>query len=350
MDCRNGSMTNPKTKQFNSRKISMKRVLKYAVLAVLAVAAAISAKAETNLLQAVTVDLLYFSQGPTNVNDGVTNYTVNGPIRLDTKYLINALSTNGYKSGDVLVRATPVTNVTVYVTNLVPTSTNTLLITNESTSEETVSNYLIFNSGSPVLIGNTNLSFTTNASGSNSLTVAVYGVDMLTVGTNATESSVELTNQVGNVVGTSYTFVNNTLNPVATGVNSLGTATWDIYNSVHHLLSPISTNVYFDIHTDDTYGLTNVPARVHGEQVTHQNVIKFRTTDEIRTLVLSNTTVNLKLVGYAHGHLASVALGGGAVGTVQDYSWVGSGSGTITNYPDVLTGGITEQYYKFLKQ
>jgi hypothetical protein len=45
-----------------------------------------------------------------------------------------------------------------------------------------------------------------------------------------------------------------------------------------------------------------------------------------------------------------VSLGGGAVGREQDYEWTGDGSGTMTNYPQVITGGITERYYKFLKQ
>jgi hypothetical protein len=132
--------------------------------------------------------------------------------------------------------------------------------------------------------------------------------------------------------------------PVTTN-GTLGTGSWVIYNK--GTITPISTNVYFDIYTDDAYGGTN-RAYVHGETIMKDHVIKFGTTEEIRTLVLSNSVWQIKAQGYAHGHLVPVSLGGSDVAYSQDYDWHGNGSGTTTNSDVVvIKGDITENYFDF---
>ena len=337
----------------------MTNKLKISALALLAAAAATAASAETNLLQEVSVTFQYYSQGPTNVtSSGATNYTVNGPDRFGTKNLIGILSTNGFQSGDVLARATPVTNLIVVGTNLVPFGTNTLVITNTSTSEESISNDLILNGGTPIYIGDTNVTFGTNTEVIDGQTVtlgtnmATAGVLNLTVGTNTTVTTIPVTNGVGNNVGSSNIFISYDLVLTNQSTNTLGTASWVIYNK-HSTpqITPINSNVLFEIHTDKVYGDTNVSALVHGEQITKQNVVKFATTDEIRTLVLSNGTWNIQLQGFSHGHVTPVSLGGTDIVYIPDYSWTGGGSGLSNGVPIVLDGlGITENYFKFLKK
>lgn len=114
-------------------------------------------------------------------------------------------------------------------------------------------------------------------------------------------------------------------------------------------MTPLNTNVLFNIYTDDVYSDGTNVARIHGETVTKNHEIKFGTTDEIRTFILSNATWNIKLSGYASGHYVPVSLGGGAVSASQDFNWIGSGSGTGTNVPVVISGGVSEDYSKFLK-
>jgi len=337
----------------------MNKSLKLSALALLAAAAASTTNAQTNLLQAVTVSFAVYSQGPTNgVGTGTTNYTVNGPGRFDSKALIQILSSNGFQTGDVLARATPVTNVPVEITNLVADGTIVLVITNESTSEEIVSNYLILGNNTN-FIGDTNVTYGSNIEIIGGYTVtlgtnsATYGTNSLIVGTNTTVATSILTNAVGNAVGTSSGFTSYNLEPSASTTNALGTPSWVIYNSNKGkpTITPINTGVYFDIHTDGVYGLTGVPAYVHGEQITRKHVIKFGTTDEIRTLILSNGTWNIKLQGFSHGHSVPVSLGGTDVVYSQDYTWTGDGSGTSTNSTPVVIEGnsITEEYFKFLK-
>ena len=335
----------------------MNKKLKLSALALLAAAAAATANAQTNLLQSVNVDFAIYSQGPTNIVSGRTNYIVNGPGHFGTKDLIGIVSSNGFHSGDVLARATPVTNVAVEVTNLVPVGTNVLVITNESTSEEVVSNYWIFNNGSPDYISNNIVTFGTNIEtidgmivtlGTNSATAG--GLSQI-VGTNTTVTTLVISNAAGNPVGSSNIFISYNLETSSTTTNTLGTPSWVIYNSQPKpAITPISTNVYFNIYTDEVYGMTNVYAIVHGQQITRNQVIKYGTTDEIRTLILSNGTWNIKLQGYAHGHYVPVSLGGSDVVYSQDYTWDGDGSGTTTNStPIILDGNVREVYFKYLK-
>jgi hypothetical protein len=333
----------------------MNNRIKLSALALLA-AAATTANAETNLLQEVSVNFVYYSQGPTNVTSAGTNYIVNGPYRFGSKDLIAAVSSTGYSSGDVLVRATPVITVPVYVTSLSPVGTNVLVITNTSTSEDAISNEWIFNGGAPVYIGDTNVTYGTNIQtigGSNvtiGTNIATAGGSTQIVGTNTTVTTTVLTNGVGNPVGTSNVFVSNDLETNSTSTNTLGTASWLIYNkNGNPKTNALSTNVYFDIHTDLVYGLTNVDAYVHGETITKQHVIKHGTTDEIRTLILSNSTWNIKLQGFAQGRSVPVNLGGSDVAYSQDYNWAGNGSGTSNSTPVVIDGNVSEDYFKYLK-
>lgn len=239
------------------------------------------------------------------------------------------------------------------MTNLVPTATNTLVITNESSTNLIVSNYFIFGSVSNY-IGNTNYSFGTNivyiggaavTLGTNILFISSPSASTNDLGTNTTVTTTSTTNS------TNYTFVANTLN-VTTVSNTTGPGSWAIYNLGTKALTAIPTNVYFDIHTDLVYDDGTNAAYTHGENIKHDGEIQYGTTDEIRTLVFSNATMNIKLAGYAHGHLVPVTLSGTGTDVVhsQDYNWTGSGSGVISNtVPTVIAGDISEQYFKLLK-
>ncbi|MGD0812878.1 MAG: hypothetical protein ABSA83_04685 [Verrucomicrobiota bacterium] len=336
----------------------MKKEIKLSALALLAAVAASTTTAQTNLLQAVSVGFATYQQGPTNITT-VTNYLVDKGS-FGSKDLVNILSSNGFQNGDILVRATPVIITGVTVTNLEPGGTNILVITNESTSEEIVSNYLILNTNAPVFIGDTNVTYSSDTEVIDGLTVtlgtniATVGTDTnaltLVVGTNTTVTVIPLTNGVGNPVGTSNIFVSNTLTNSVTPTNKLGTASWQIYNKhTKPQLTPISTNVYFNIYTDHVHADGTNAALVHGQTVAKNGVIKFGTTDEIRILVLSNSAWNIKLQGYANGHYVPVSLGGSDVVYSQTYNWTGSGSGTSNSVPVILDGFIDEDYLTELK-
>jgi hypothetical protein len=327
-------------------------------LALFATAAAVAVHAQsTNLLQTVTVEFTAYSQGTpaTTANGDVVNIVNHSSF--GTKDLISALSASGtVNKGDMLVRETPVTNVVIYVTNLVPVGNTNLVITNISTSLEVVSNDLIFG-GVTTYIGNTNVTYGTNilvidgASVTIGSNTATYGTNVLAIGTNTTVTMTTLTNAAGEITGTSNYFVINALNVTPSTTNKLGTASWVIYNTkTTPKTTPISTNVYFDIHTDNIYGLTN-SAYIHGETIKANGEIKFGTTDEIRTLTLSNSMAQIRLVGYAHGVIVPVSLGTTASAEVvdsQNYKWTGSGSGVISKdaTPAVIDGNITEIYFK----
>ena len=337
-----------------------KKIRSFALVSLLAAAAMGAQAGTTNLLQSVTVAFTVYKQGPSNVNSatGLTNYIVD-KSSFKTKDLITAVSaTSNFNNGDVLVRATPVTNAVVNVTNLVPNGTNTLTLTNTSTSNTNIT-YDLITATSTNAIGDTNITFGTNIEdfGTNAVTLgtntAIVGTNTalnVIVGTNTTVTITTLTNAVGENVGTNYVFVSNTLTNEPTTTNVLGTPYWAIYSSRTKTLTPISTNVTFDIRTRLVYDDGTNVARIHGETITKNHIVKFGTTDEIRTLVLSNATVNVKLQGYAEGHYVPVRLGKGDTSYSQDFGWAGSGSGTYTNAPVVVEGGIVEQYYKFLVQ
>jgi hypothetical protein len=340
----------------------MNKRLELSALALLAAAAAATANAQTNLLQSVSVEFVIYSQGPTNVVSGRTNYTVNDSGRFGTRELIGIVSSNGYHSGDVLARATPVTNVAVEVTNLVPIFTNIVVISNASTSLEAVTNELSIssiNGGAFANIGNDTVTFGANTTTNliDGATVAVgtntatYGPTSQSIGTNTTVTTITLTNADGYAIGTSNIFISYNLETSSTATNKLGTPSWVIYNDHNGkpAITPISTNLLFDIRRDLIYGLTN-SAYVHGETIRSNNVIRYGTTDEIRTLLLSNGVWNIRLQGYAHGRVVSVSLGGTDVVYSQDYTWDGDGSGATTNStPIILDGDIREMYFKYLK-
>lgn len=186
----------------------MTKTLKSIVLATLAATTAISAKADTtNLLQNVSVAFVIYSQGaPVVKGDNTNNIVDKGAF--GTKALIAAVSQSGaFLPGDELVRATPVTNEPVEVTNLVPVGTNTLVITNTSTSTLTVSNELILNGGSAIPISNLNVTFGTDSEVIGGVTVtlgtniATNSITNLIVGTNTTVTATILTNEGGYLVG-----------------------------------------------------------------------------------------------------------------------------------------------------
>jgi hypothetical protein len=335
----------------------MTKKLKLSAWTLLAAAATVTAQAQTNLLQSVTVAFTYFSQGAPVPTSTGTNNVVN-KNNLTTKELIGILSPGGFQSGDVLARATPVTNVPVTVTNLSTVSTTNLVITNTNPSLESPAlNAVLFGSTSNY-IGTTNVTFGTNivavdgtnvTMGTNSVTIGT-NVLIPVIGTNTTVTTTILTNAFGNSVGTNYAFVINALVPGQTTTNKLGTASWVIYNPANHgTITPISTNLLFNIYTDTVYDDGTNLAYMHGENIKKNGVIQFGTTDEIRALVLSNSTWNIKARGYAHGHVVAVSLGGSDVVYSQDYLWDGSGSGVISNTPIVIDGLISEQYFKMLK-
>ncbi len=323
------------------------------MLALLVAASALTVHAQDDLLQALSVQFTFYTQGPPVANHaGGTNYIAEKQS-FGTKDLIRTVSASGtFSAGDTLSRLTP---TPIYVTNLVPVSTTNLILTNISTSTEIVSNALLFGSDSN-FIGDTNVTFGTNIVlvGGVSVTIgtnfATVGTNLppLAIGTNTSVTTSNLTNAAGYIVGTNYTFVMNEVNIVTN--NKTGPGAWVVYNTHTKTTTPISTNVYFDIHTAAVYSSPTNLAYVHGENIRHNGEIQFGTTDEIRTLILSNSTMRIKLNGYAKGRLVPVSLGGGAVVYSQDYHWTGGGSGIISNTtPSVITGEITEFFYKLLK-
>jgi hypothetical protein len=178
-----------------------------------------------------------------------------------------------------------------------------------------------------------------------------YGSNSLFIGSNTTVTSLTFTNSSGYVIGTSNIFVINSFTNIPGETTNLGTASWVIYNNNHGhpSITPISTNVTFDIHTDDVHGDGTNLALIHGETIGKNHVIKYGTTDEIRTFSLSNATWNIKLDGYSNGHYVPVSLGDDVTGYSSDYNWEGSGSGTSNAVPLVIEGSVSEQYSVFLK-
>lgn len=338
----------------------MNTKLKQSMLALLIAASTLTVRAQDTLLQAVTVDFTFYSQGtPVSNSSGGTNNVVDHQ-GFGIRDLIRTLSASGtFNPGDILVRVTP---TPIYVTNIVPVSTTNLVLTNISTSTEIVSNAILF-LGVSNYIGTTNVTFGTNivaidgvdvtlgtnsATVSNNATLSSGTANPMFIGTNTTVTMTNLTNAAGYITGTNYTFVINAVNIVTN--NKTGAGSWAVYN--RGTLTPISTNVYFDIHTDSVYTSPTNLAYVHGEIIRHNGEINFGTTDEIRTLILSNSTMQIKLDGYAKGHLVPVSLGGTATSPVvysQNYTWIGNGSGIISNtVPSVISGGIIEGFYKLL--
>ena len=348
--------------KIENKKNRMTKKLKLSALALMVAAAAVTAQAQDTLLQAVSVNFTFYSQGKSMVtSSGNTNNFVDHQ-GFGIKDLIKALGVS-YVSGDVLARSTP---TPIYTTNIVPGTVTNLIITNISTSTEIVSNAILF-LGASNYIGDTNVTFGTNivliggvpvTLGTNYATVgtnlvlspASTAAPML-IGTNTTVTTTNLTNAAGFVVGTNYTFVNNTVNVVTT--NKTGPGTWVIYNTGTKTTTPIPTNVFFDIHTEVVYKSPTNLAYMHGETIKHDGEIDFGSTDEIRALVLSNSTTQIRLDGYAHGHLVPVSLGTTATAPVvysQDYHWFGNGSGLISNtVPSVISGEISEGFFKLLK-
>jgi hypothetical protein len=330
----------------------MNKKLKIAALAMMAAASAVTAQAQDSLVQAVSVGLTFYSQGtPVVHSSGVTNNVV-VKQSFGTKDLIKAITGAAPGRGDILARVTP-TEVVVNVTNLVPVSTNTLVITNISTSLA-ISNAFILN-GVSNYIGNTNVTFGTNivviggipvTLGTNAAIIATPAGISNFLGTNTTVTSTSLTNS------TNYAFVANTLN-VTTVTNKTGKGSWVIYNTSTKTSTPIPTNVYFDIHTAVVYHSPTNLAYVHGETIKHNGEIEFGSTDEIRTLVLSNATMQIRLAGFASGHLVPVSLGRTVTSPVvdsQDYHWSGEGSGLVSNsVPTVISGNVQEGYFKLLQ-
>ena len=265
-------------------------------------------------------------------------------------------SSGTFTNGQELVRATPITNAPVPVTNLTVVATNVLTLTNTSTSTLSVSNEVSLNGDTLTPVGDTNLVFSTNTEtiGSNVVTIGTNIVLAGTntnvtynVGTNTTVTSAILTNAAGVDVGTNYTFISYTLTTSNASTNILGTPSWYIYTPKPHnkgTLAALSTNVLFNIYTDHVHDDGTNLARIHGETVTKNLLIKFGTTDEIRTFVVSNATLNVKLEGYAQGKYIHVILGGGASSYSQNYNWTGNGSGTSNTTALVITGTIDEDY------
>ena len=133
---------------------------------------------------------------------------------------------------------------------------------------------------------------------------------------------------------------------VGATTNYLGTPYWAVYNKkTTPKLTPISTNVTFNVYIDTVYTLTNL-AYLHGESIQKNGEIKLGTTDQIRTLTLSNSTEQVRLSGYAHGRVVPVSLGKTASAPVvysANFDWTGSGSGVLdsaTNTPIIINGGV----------
>jgi hypothetical protein len=347
----------------------MNKNLKLTVLALLVTAAAVTAHAKTtNLLQSVTVSLNVYSQGTAVVTTSGTKGVINHSI-LTTKALIQALKSSGtFNSGDVLVRVTPVPG---YVTNLVPGSTTNLLITNESLVFGTVSNYFIINGDTPgIAISNTPVAFGTNivviddtnvTLGLNTATVGdgtnIGASDLpnpLPIGSNTTVTLTTLTNAAGQIDGTNYVFVNNTLDVVSI-TNNPRESSWAIFNkNSDPELTPIPTNILFDIRTELVYDDGTNRAYMNGEKTNNNGRIGGGSTGQIRTLVLSNGNWNIRLQGYAAGSVENIVVGPTSSSFVYCPvdSWTGNGSGTTNNNstPVIINGSIHESYYAVLKQ
>jgi hypothetical protein len=332
----------------------MIKKLKISALALFATAAAVTARADTNLLQGVTVAFTVYTQGTPSATKNIVNQASFG-----TKALIESISASGtVNTGDVLARVTPVTNTVVDVTNLLQVSTTNLVITNTSTSNTNIAYEVIFG-GVTNAIGTTNVVFGNNivaidgtnvTIGTNTATIGTNSATPLIIGTNTSVTVSTLTNSIGEVTGTNYAFVINALNPVPTATNKLGAAYWAIFNpKTTPKITPISTNVLFDIHTDEVYQDGTNLAYLHGEKIKNDGQIESGTTDEIRSLTLSNSTMQIRLEGYAHGSIVPVSLGttlSAEVVNSQDYHWTGSGSGTSNLATMVITGNVTETYFK----
>jgi len=171
---------------------------------------------------------------------------------------------------------------------------------------------------------------------------------------NTIDKAAFLTRALIKAVSASGTFHDGDLLVRATPVtnNAEGIATWEIYNTLNKSLVPISTNVYFEVHTAHVYTETNVPAYLHGETVRDNGRLAVGTTDEIRSLVLSNSTTQIRLQGYAHGHVVPVSLTSEpSTNTVysRNYFWEGNGSGIISNQTVILDGTISEDFRKLQK-
>jgi hypothetical protein len=328
----------------------MIKKLKLSALALLTGAAAMPAHAETNLLQTVSVALTAYAQGTPSATQNFINQ-----FAFSTKTLIKAISASGtFNTGDLLVRVTPVTNVVVDVTNLTQISTTNLVITNTSSTNL---NYNLTFGGVTTNIGDTNVTFgadVVDIGGGTNVTLgtntASIGTNLpaLIIGTNTTVTVTTVTNGAGEIIGTNYAFAINALSTVATATNTLGTASWAIYNKkTSPSLTPISTNVLFDIHRDEVYGDGTNLAYVHGEKIKANGEIEFGTTEEIRTLILSNSIGQVKLEGYAHGRVVPVSLGKTAAAPVvysQNYNWTGSGSGITNDAIVIINGTISESF------
>lgn len=242
------------------------------------------------------------------------------------------------------------------MTNLAVLSTTNLVLTNISTSLEAISSVVLYG-GASNYIGGTPLTFGTdivNYDGTNvtaGTNVATSGTNTFIIGTNTTVVATVLTNQIGEDVGTNYAFAINAIYTVPGTTNTLGAASWAIFNkNTNPQLTPLNTNVLFNIYTARVHDDGTNLAYVHGEVTGANHVIRYGTTDEIRVMVLSNSIWNIRLTGYAHGHVVPISLGGSDVVYSHNYNWFGNGSGTTTNITaDVITGDISEDYFKFLK-
>jgi hypothetical protein len=353
-------MRNPESSETeiaNKLKNCMNKKLKLCGLALLAAVAAATARAETtNLLQAVTVQFTYYYQGTPGTDTAGNVVNIVEKSSFDTKKLIDDISASGTnKAGDVLVRVTPVTNVV-----LVAVSTTNLVITNTSTSNTNI-NYDLVYGGTTNPIGATNVTFGTNiavidgASVTLNTNTAAIGTNTppLVIGTNTTVTVTTLTNEIGVITGTNYAFVINALSNVP-GTNKLGAAYWAIYNSrASQKLTKISPSASFSIDRDRIYTLTN-SAYISGEVIKKNGVIVSGTTEDIRSMTLSNSTSQIRLNGYAHGRVVRVSLGKTASAPVvksSDYTWTGSGSGVVggtNNTPIIIEGTIGENYLGLL--
>lgn len=343
------------------------RNIKITALALLTAATALTVHAQDDLLQALSVSFTIYTQGtPISNSSGGTNNVVDKQS-FGTKDLIAAVTGNAFTNGELLVRVTP---TPILVTNITAIGSTNLILTNISTSTEIVSNALLFD-GTSNYIGATNITFGTNivdiggtnvTVGTNSVTAGTNAtlssgtVNPFPIGTNTTMTVSNITNASGYVVGTNYTITTNALT-VITNIKT-GDGWWGTYNTKTKAgPTPISTNVHFSVTTEDVYADTNnIAAYVHGETVRKNGEINFGTTDAIRTLVLSNSTMQIRLRGYAKGHLVAVSLTSpptaGSTVYSQDYIWDAAGSGisnAVPVTPLVVEGGVVEAFYKLHK-
>jgi len=340
--------------------------LKLSALALMIAAAAMMTQAKTtNLLQSVSVAFTIYAQGtPVAISSGTKN--VINHYAFATKDLIQALKATGtFNQGDILVRVTPIPG---YLTNLVAVSTNILLLTNTSTSTLSVSNELILNGGAPVLIGYSNVVFGTNIAviGGVPVTLETNFATVIDtngtttngltveVGTNTTVTTSALFNTNGYLVGTNYVFVNNSLNLVSI-TNRPPESYWAIYNkNASPVLTLIPSTTLFDIRTDRLHGDGTNLAYLNGETFNKNGREQGGTTEEVRTLVFSNSTWNIRLNGDASASaVVNLEVNSTLASLVYspDYSWTAGGSGTTTNSaPVIVKGTIREWYYSVLRQ